>query len=142
MEEQEHLNEFKALATKIYEAFTSAYPNSHASINRDQEVTYPYITYDLNTNPNFSMNQEQLIINVQIFDSGKSYSGCYGVASKLKKKFKRLKIWDDHFHLRFDVQRGASTFMEIPTGDPNIVRLEGTIQAKIDWREEDGITNS
>lgn len=137
----EKLDEFKALATRVYQTFSSVFPNSHASVNRSERVTYPYITYDLNVNPATAMNQEQLVINVQIFDIGKSYSECYGVASIIKNKFKRLKIWDDHFHLRFDVQRGVSNFMEIPTGDPNIVRLEGTIQAKIDWREEDGITN-
>lgn len=138
----EELNEFKALATRVYQAFTSAYPNSHASINRDKTVTYPYITYDLNTSPTSAMNQEQLVINVQIFDSGQSYAKAYSVASKLKIKFKRFTIRDDFFNLRFDVQRGVSNFIEIPTGDPTIVRLEGTIQAKIDWREKDGITYS
>ncbi|WP_423189425.1 hypothetical protein ACO1PF_00495 [Alkalibacterium sp. f15] len=129
------MEDFKQLAIQIYRSFTAIYENSHALVNRDEEVKYPYITYDLRTYSTLARNQENLVIDVQIFDNIKSYSRTYDVASLLKNHFKGRLIKDDSFHIRFDVQRGATNFIHIPTSDPNIIRLEGTVQAKIDWRE-------
>lgn len=129
------MEDYQLLATKVYQAFVAAFPNSHAEINRSSTVTYPYVTYSINTDPTISRNQENLVIDVQVFDNITSYSRTYEVASKLKNGFKGLLQLEDALHIRYDVQRGASGWTTVPTNDPNIIRLEGTIQAKLDWRE-------
>lgn len=127
---------YQLLATKVYEAFSDAYDNSHADVNRDNTVEYPYITYNIRTNPADARNQENLIIDVQLFDNTTSYSRIYEVASMLKNHFKGLIMLAGDLDIRFDVQRGASNWISVPTADDSIIRLEGNIQGKIDWREK------
>ena len=130
------MSEYGSLARGIYEAFTEINENSHASINRDEKVTYPYLTYDIRTGlATESRNQESLIVDIQIHDIGKSYERLYAFASDVTNGFKDLIINKENLNVRFDVRMGASGWFQVPTADPNIVRLEGTIQGKIDWRE-------
>lgn len=130
------MTDLEALARAIYSAFTNINKNSHASVNRDDNVIYPYLTYDIRTDPpTESRNQENLILDIQIFDNITSYSRLYELASDIANGFKGLIITKEGFHIRFDVRNGASNWIQIPTEDPNIIRLEGTVQGKIDWRE-------
>lgn len=128
--------DYGSLARGIYQAFTAINENSHASTNQDEKVTYPYLTYDIRTDPaTESRNQENLIVDVQIHDTGKSYVRLYDFASEVTNGFKDLIVNKENLNIRFDVRLGASNWFQVPTEDPNIVRLEGTIQGKIDWRE-------
>lgn len=129
------MEDLELLATRVYEAFNDAYSNVHATVNRSENVEYPYVTFDLRTDPTLARNQENLVIDVQVFDNISSYSRAYAVASKLRNHFKGLLTLDDALHIRYDVQRGISNWHQVPTNDPNIIRLEGTLQAKLDWRE-------
>lgn len=129
------MEDYQLLATKVYQAFTGAFPNSHADVNRSDTIVYPYVTYNIRTDPTASRNQENLVIDVQIFDNKTSYSDAYGVASKLRTGFKGLLQLEDELHIRYDVRAGATNWAAVPTADPNVIRLEGTINAKIDWRE-------
>lgn len=128
--------DYGSLGRLVYQTLTNINSNSHASVNESPMVVYPYLTYDIRTDPSLdTRNQENLTIDVQIFDNIKSYSNLYDWASDLVKGFKGLTVENDSLRIRFDVRNGASNWLQIPTGDPNIVRLEGTIQGKIDWRE-------
>lgn len=127
-----------ALEKAIYAELSAAYDNTHKKRNRDSVVRYPYITYGSNRPPGEDRNEENLVIDVQIFDNTTGHSRCYFVAESLRKKFQELVVEHEDFTIRFDVQRGAQNWQEVPTGDPNIQRLEGTIQAKIDWSEKNG----
>lgn len=129
------MKNYGELARQLYTAFTNAFENSHASTNTDDVVIYPYLTYDLSTSPTDDRNQENLILDIQLWDNITSYSRLYDVSSQLANGFKGLKILEDNFHVRFDVKNGTSNWLQVPTEDPNIIRIEGLIQGKIDWRE-------
>ena len=119
------------LMQEITAAFKAVTANSHNAINRDQTVTYPYLTFDLDSEA-LNRNQEGFYIAVDIFDNQTSYSRILELEQQLKDHFRNLTVMTDELYIRFAFN-GSN---RVPTGDEIIIRRNIRCYAKIDWRNK------
>lgn len=106
-------------------------PNSHHAINRDATVTYPYLTFDIDSE-HINRNQEGFYIDVDLFDNQTSYTRLLTLEGQLKDHLRDKRILTDELSIRFNYN--GST--KVPTGDELIIRRNLRFYAIIDWRNK------
>lgn len=89
------------LLQEIYKQFTNVHTESYHNQNTAQEVTYPYLTYDFDTEA-LETNVEGFYIDVDIFDNSGSFFDVFEVESRLKDYFKDAVVLTDQNLLRFN----------------------------------------
>ena len=112
--------QFKTVTLEAYHAY-----------NRQSSVTYPYLTFDLDSE-RIVENVEGFYIDVDIFDHNTSYERVLTLEQQLKDHFKDLKVMTEDLYIRF-VFNGST---KVPTGDETIVRRNIRFYAKTDWRKK------
>ena len=112
-------------------AFRAVTANSHHAINRDATVTYPYLTYDIDSEA-INRNQEGFYIDVDLFDNQTSYARILALEEAVKDHLRDLRLMTDDLYVRFEFN--GST--KVPTGDETILRRNLRFYATIDWRKK------
>ena len=112
-------------------AFKAITANSHHAINRDTTVTYPYLTFDIDTEA-INRNQEGFYIDVDIFDNSTSYVALFTLEEAVKDHLRDLRLMTDELYVRF-IFNGST---KVPTGDETILRRNLRFYATIDWRKK------
>lgn len=105
--------------------------NAHYGLNRDTTVTYPYLTFDLDSE-RLERNVEGFYIDIDIFDHNTSYTRIFELEENLKDHFLDLHLMTSDVLIRF-VFNGST---KVPTGDETIVRRNLRFYAKTDWRKK------
>lgn len=104
---------------------------SFHEMNRKTTVTYPYLTFDFDSEA-IERNVDGFYIDVDIFDNNASYMRVFELEDALKAHFKdNCKLTDELF-IRFNFLRSN----KIPTGDDVIKRRNLQFYCKVDWRNK------
>lgn len=111
--------------------FRNVTPQAYHARNRQSSVTYPYLTFDLDSE-RIEENVEGFYIDVDLFDHNTSYERIFTLEQQLKDHFKDLKLMTDDVFIRF-IFNGST---KVPTGDETIVRRNVRFYAKTDWRKK------
>lgn len=116
---------------ELTKQFRTVTPESYHEKNRKSTVTYPYLTFDFDTE-SLERNVEGFDIDVDIFDNSSSYTNIFNLEGKLKLHFKDLIILNDDLLMRFNFLRST----KILTGDDMIKRRNLQFYCKVDWRNK------
>lgn len=106
-------------------------PEAYHTYNRQVNVVYPYLTFDLDSE-RLERNVEGMYIDIDIFDHNTSYERVFALEQALKDHFRDLMLMTDDLFIRF-VFNGSTKVM---TGDESIVRRNLRFYAKTDWRKK------
>lgn len=117
---------------ELYKQFTAICPESYHERNTSEEVTYPYLTYDFDSEE-IELNTDGFYIDVDIFDNQGNYMDIFQVENALKDHFKRNRVMTEDVFLQFNFLRST----KIPTGDDIIKRRYLQIYCKVDWRKKE-----
>lgn len=104
---------------------------SFHEINRKETVTYPYLTFDFDSE-GLERNVDGFYIDVDIFDNNSSYMRVFELEEALKEHFKDNRLLTDEVFVRFNFLRSN----KIPTGDDVIKRRSLQFYCKVDWRNK------
>ena len=102
---------------------------SFHEMNRKATVTYPYLTFDFDSEA-IERNVDGFYIDVDIFDNNSSYMRVFELEEALKEHFKDNRLLTDEVFVRFNFLRSN----KIPTGDDLIKRRNMQFYCKVDWR--------
>lgn len=116
---------------EIYKQFTNVHAESYHNQNTADKVTYPYLTYDFDSEA-LETNVEGFYIDVDIFDNSGSFLNLFELEGNLKDYFKDNVILNEENLLRFNFLRST----KIPTGDKLLRRRNIQIYCKVDWRNK------
>ncbi|WP_440896240.1 hypothetical protein ACS127_17220 [Amphibacillus sp. Q70] len=116
---------------EIYKQFTEVHQESYHNQNTAKTVTYPYLTYDFDSEP-LETNVEGFYIDVDIFDNTGSFTRIFELEGRLKDHFKQKLVLTDDNLLRFNFLRSTG----VPTGDKLLRRRNIQIYCKVDWRNK------
>ncbi|MFC6464953.1 hypothetical protein ACFP65_08225 [Marinilactibacillus sp. GCM10026970] len=119
---------------ELYKQFTSVHSESYLERNSSSTVTYPYLTYDFDSEP-IELHTDGFYIDVDIFDDSGNYLKIFNIESKLKDHFKRNRVMTDDVYIRFNFLRSV----KIPTGDDIIKRRNLQFYCKVDWRKKEWV---
>ena len=104
---------------------------SFHEMNRKATVTYPYLTFDFDSEA-IERNVDGFYIDVDIFDNNSSYMRVFELEEALKEHFKDNRLLTDEVFVRFNFLRSN----KIPTGDDLIKRRNLQFYCKVDWRNK------
>ena len=104
---------------------------SFHEMNRKATVTYPYLTFDFDSEA-IERNVDGFYIDVDIFDNNSSYMRVFELEEALKEHFKDNRLLTDEVFVRFNFLRSN----KIPTGDDLIKRRNMQFYCKVDWRNK------
>ena len=104
---------------------------SFHEMNRKATVTYPYLTFDFDSEA-IERNVDGFYIDVDIFDNDSSYMRVFELEEALKEHFKDNRLLTDEVFVRFNFLRSN----KIPTGDDLIKRRNLQFYCKVDWRNK------
>jgi len=119
---------------KVLQQITSTLRAIHADsfygMNRKKTIKYPYLTYSVAVEPTGDRNQENYILDIDIFGNGTSALSVVKLEEKLKDalKFRRNLTTDLNLIYSF----GSS--MDVPTLVPDLHRRNITFNVKVDER--------
>ncbi|MBN6206301.1 hypothetical protein JYK21_07540 [Ralstonia pickettii] len=116
---------------ELYKQFTDVHQESYHNQNTANVVTYPYLTYDFDSEE-LEKNVDGFYIDVDIFDTSGSFTNIFELEGKLKDHFKDKVILTDDNLLRFNFLRSTG----VPTGDKLLRRRNIQIYCKVDWRNK------
>jgi hypothetical protein len=119
------------LMQQLTAEFRAVTSESYHAINRESNVTYPYLTFDIDGEA-IERNVEGFYIDVDIFDHNTSYARIFELEEALKDHFKDLKVMTDDLYVRLNFN-GSS---KVQTGDDTILRRNVRFYAKNDWRKK------
>ena len=97
--------------------------------NRRTTVTYPYITFDFDSEA-IERNVDGFCVDVDVFDNNASYMRIFEIEEALKEHFKDNWKLTEELFIRFNFLRSN----KIPTGDDLIKRRNLQFYCKVDWR--------
>ena len=97
--------------------------------NRKDEVIYPYLTYQYDSE-GLNNHSDTIGIEFDVFDFSTSYERVLKSESDLKRHFNSFKKLTDDVYMRFRFVGSTP----VPTGSDNVQRRNIRINCKIDWR--------
>ena len=104
---------------------------SFHEMNRKATVTYPYLTFDFDSEA-IERNVDGFYIDVDIFDNNSSYMRVFELEEALKEHFKDNRLLTDEVFVRFNFLRSN----KVQTGDDVIKRRSLQFYCKVDWRNK------
>lgn len=119
---------------ELYKQFTIVHSESYLERNSASTVSYPYLTYDFDSEE-IELHTDGFYIDVDIFDDSGNYLKIFDIESKLKDHFKRNRVMTDDVYIRFSFLRST----KIPTGDDIIKRRNLQFYCKVDWRKKEWV---
>lgn len=119
---------------ELWEAFKRVVPESHYIRNRDEEVTYPYLTFTYTGEP-VNKNTKGFYLDVDIFDN------LGGDDERIEKTLSEFidfvdddknRILSDELFIRFD----SIKTNPIDTGSEKLQRRYAQVYCRVDWRKK------
>lgn len=120
-----------AFVTALTNELKTVTTNAHYGLNRDDVVTYPYLTFDIDSE-RLERNVEGFYVDIDMFDHNTSYARLFELEEQLKDHFLDRDVMNEDVLIRF-VYNGST---KVPTGDETIVRRNLRFYAKTDWRKK------
>lgn len=121
---------------KLYELlnqqFRSVIAESYLEMNTNEQVTFPYVTYEVDTEY-IDENMDGINLDVDIFDDSSSYKKLLQVEAALKSHFNKLRLMTDDLYIMVDYLRSTT----VRTGDELVKRRNMQFYAKIVRKEID-----
>lgn len=117
--------------TEVVTRLKSINPETYHGINRQTTITYPYITYDIDS-VYVEGNVEGYNVDIEICDHNTSPVRILELEEQIKDSFKDLKILTPDVYIRFKFE--GST--RVLSGDENVIRRNTRLYAKTDWRKK------
>lgn len=114
---------------ELTKEFRTVLPESYHEKNRKSKVTYPYLTFDFDSE-NIERSIDGFYIDVDIFDNNSSYHNVFEVEQSLKDYFKDNRKLTDDLFIRFHFLRSN----KVTTNDDLIKRRTLQFYCKVDWR--------
>ncbi len=121
------------LLNLLYEEMTKVCPESYFQINTNNTITYPYLTYDLDSD-SIEYGMDGFYVDIDLFDRTKNLTTLMYLEESLKKHFLKFRKLTDGIFIRFKFLRST----KVPTGEKNLRRRNLQIYCKIDWRKING----
>ena len=115
--------------TVLTAEFRKVLPQSYHEKNTSTNVSYPYLTYDIDSE-SIERNVDGFYLDVDIFDAHSSYSNIFDIEDRLRDHFRDNRLMTDGLYIRFNFLRSN----KIPTGDDLIKRRNMQFYCKVDWR--------
>lgn len=112
--------------------FTQVHTESYHDKNTADEIVYPYLTYDFDSEE-IERNVDGFYIDIDIFDNNSSFINIFEIESNLKDAFKQKVVLNEHNLLQFNFLRST----KVPTGDKLLRRRNIQIYCKVDWRTKE-----
>ena len=119
------------LLAYITSTFRSICKESYYDKNTALKVVYPYCTFDVDTTMNLDRNQENIMIDLDIFDINSSYINIL----KLETAFKSALYMKRDLTADFGAIWKYDRANNIPTGEDQLLRRSLQIEITIDWRK-------
>lgn len=110
--------------------FRTIHSKTYYDINRSEQVSYPYCTFDVDSSMNEDRNQETISIDFDIFDLNTSYINILEVETKLKSQLAYKREMNKDFGAIWSFVRSTN----IPTGQDTLLRRSLQFEIIIDWR--------
>lgn len=107
------------------------HPQSFHQMNPKAKIVYPYLTYNA-TVTSSGRNQDQYVLDIDIFDRGSSALNVVKLEEKLKDALEYRRDLTPDLNLIYSF--GSS--MDIPTLVPDLHRRNITFNVKIDERNK------
>ena len=117
--------------TVLTAEFRKVLPQSYHEKNTSTNVSYPYLTYDIDAEL-IERNVDGFYLDVDIFDAHSSYSNIFDIEDRLRDHFRDNHQITDNLFIRFNFLRSN----KIPTGDDLIKRRNLQFYCKVDWRNK------
>jgi len=118
------------LLQELTKIFKLIHTQTYHDRNRLQTVTYPYATFDLDSDANLDRNQEGFYVDIDLFDQASNYSRLFELEDQFKDNLiKKVKLTDSlllQFHYL-----GSN---KVPTVDEIIKHRTLRFYVKVDWR--------
>lgn len=115
---------------KLYELlnqqFRSVVDESYLEMNTNEHITFPYVTYEVDTEY-IDENMDGINLDVDIFDDSSSYKKLLQVEEDLKSHFNKLRLMADDLYIMVDYLRSTT----VRTGDELVKRRNMQFYAKI-----------
>ncbi len=116
---------------KLTHEFRKVTPQAYHDTNTSEEVTYPYLVFDIDSEA-LELSVEGFYIDVDIFDYSSEYTALFELEEAVKKHFDRNYIMTDEMYLRFAFLRS----IKIPVADERLKRRHLQLYCKVDWRSK------
>ena len=117
--------------TVLTAEFRKVLPQSYHEKNTSTNVSYPYLTYDIDSE-SIERNVDGFYLDVDIFDAHSSFSNVFAIEERLRDHFRDNHQITDNLFIRFNFLRSN----KIPTGDDLIKRRNLQFYCKVDWRNK------
>lgn len=111
---------------KVAELLTSVLAESHRNYNHNQEVVYPYMTYQTELEM-AGEDLEAINLDCQLFDRSTSDKRLLEVEYKLKSAIDKVTLLEDKYLMMVRFVRSGA----VSTNDDNIVRRDLSFRIKI-----------
>lgn len=111
--------------------FRQVHKESYHDKNTADEIDYPYLTYDFDSEA-LETNVEGFYIDVDIFDNSGSFTRVFELEGNLKDYFNQKLILTDDNLFRFNFLRSTG----VPTSDELLRRRNIQLYCKVDWRNK------
>lgn len=119
------------LLAYITSTLRSVCQESYHDKNTALKVVYPYCTFDVDTTMDpISRNQENIIIDLDIFDVNSSYINIFKLESDFKHALYMKRDLTTDFSAIWKYDRANN----IPTGEDQLLRRSLQLEITIDWR--------
>ena len=117
--------------TVLTAEFRKVLPQSYHEKNTSTNVSYPYLTYDIDSE-SIERNVDGFYLDVDIFDAHSSFSNVFAIEERLRDHFRDNHQITDNLFIRFNFLRSN----KIPTGDDLTKRRNLQFYCKVDWRNK------
>lgn len=122
----------EALLRELAKILQGIHSQTFLERNTSKQVSYPYATYNLDSEP-LRRNQDGFYIDVDVFDRSDTTAGVLLLEDKFKDALLfRRELTEDLF-LMFSFQ--GST--KVPTGDDQLKRRNMRFYVTVDWRKKE-----
>ena len=122
------MNELVAYITLVLRGI---HPESYYDRNNSKKVEYPYCTFDIDTDFEEDRNQENVSIDLDIFDLNPSYENIFAIETKIKQALAYKRDLNEFFGANWKYIRANN----IPTGQNGLLRRSLQLEITIDWRK-------
>lgn len=120
----------------ITETLQGIHPDTYYDYNLADNVSYPYITFDVDTE-SVERHRDVVTLDLDIFDystadTGPGYEKIFTLESELKDALSWRRDLTDDINAMWSFIRSTN----VPTSDKSLTRRNLQFQIKIDWRNK------
>lgn len=120
----------------ITQVLQGIHADTYYDYNLDNDVSYPYITFDIDTE-SVERHRDLVTLDLDIFDysgsdTGPGYKNIFTLEEQLKEALQWRREMNDDINAMWSFIRSTN----VPTRDKSLTRRNLQFQIKIDWRKK------